>query len=419
MYQNTRRIKKLLPETISTRGCNAEYLPVAGAKLTPVSIRCRGRGGRALKSSLRVPFAVLTAVPFVMVLGNSMLIPVLPQMKSAMGITPFQVGLVITAFSLPAGILIPFAGFLSDRVGRKTIMAPALLIYGLGGDHIRVAALFLRSPYAAVLAGRVVQGIGAGGTYQLAMALTGDLFASAERSKALGGLEAANGMGKVISPVAGAAAALVAWFLPFFVYSAVAIPVGIAVWFLVKDPSVGEKQPAPLSRYGATLKKIVAGKGVPLGVSYLAGMVALFILFGVLSYISDVLEDRFGMKGVVKGLVIAIPVLGSAVTSYLSGVYMQKRLAKLSRVLVGTGLFLVAASLAVIAVTEGPYLFYASMLFIGAGTGSVLPSLNTLITSAAGSAERGLVTALYGTVRFFGVAMGPPAFNWGVRLGEP
>lgn len=66
-----------------------------------------------------------------MVLGNSMLIPVFPQMKQVMGLTQFQVGLIVTFFSVPAGILIPFAGFLSDRYGRKVIMVPALFVLSL------------------------------------------------------------------------------------------------------------------------------------------------------------------------------------------------------------------------------------------------------------------------------------------------
>lgn len=63
--------------------------------------------------------AALGAVPFIMVLGNSMLIPVLPEMQKQLGITQFQTSLVISMFSIPAGLAIPFAGFLSDRLGRK------------------------------------------------------------------------------------------------------------------------------------------------------------------------------------------------------------------------------------------------------------------------------------------------------------
>jgi len=94
-----------------------------------------------LKKQTAVQFAVLCGVPFVMVLGNSMLIPVFPQMKEVMRLTQFQVGLIVTFFSVPAGILIPLAGFLSDQYGRKTIMVPALFVYGIGG-----LVLWLRSP---------------------------------------------------------------------------------------------------------------------------------------------------------------------------------------------------------------------------------------------------------------------------------
>jgi len=171
-----------------------------------------------MEGKMKGQFAVLAAVPFVMVLGNSMLIPIFPQLKKAMHLTQFQVGLIITAFSLPAGLLIPFTGAASDHVGRKTIMAPFLALYGLGGLIAGFAALLLDNPFPVVVAGRIVQGIGAGGTYQLAMALTGDIFQSSERVKCLGYLEAANGLGKVLSPILGSLFGLISWYATFFAY---------------------------------------------------------------------------------------------------------------------------------------------------------------------------------------------------------
>ena len=168
-----------------------------------------------MKKKMALQFAILCGVPFVMVLGNSMLIPVFPQMKQAMDLTQFQVGLIITFFSLPAGILIPFAGFLSDHYGRKIIIVPALFLYGIGGLVSGFAALLLAKPFPLLLAGRVLQGLGAGGTYQLAMALTGDIF-KVKKGKALGLLEASNGLGKSISPILGAVVALIIWYAPFF-----------------------------------------------------------------------------------------------------------------------------------------------------------------------------------------------------------
>lgn len=370
-----------------------------------------------MKTESKLPFAVLAGVPFIMVLGNSMLIPILPAMKNAMDITLFQAGLIITAFSIPAGLVIPIAGLASDHWGRKCIMAPALLIYGLGGLVSGMAALLLESPFRILLAGRVIQGIGAGGTYQLAMALTGDIFQSKERTKVLGLLEAANGFGKVVSPVAGAALGLIVWFAPFFVYGALAIPVALAVWFIVKEPEKNKQTPG-LKEYLAQLINIFKQKGVPLAASFLSGMVVLFILFGVLSWLSDLLEQQYGITGFYPGLLIAIPVGTMALTSYLSGIYLQQLQAKHLKWSILIGLGTVTASMAVISLFENIYILFGALVLLGFGTGAVLPAVNTLITSAAAAEERGLVTCLYGSTRFFGVAIGPPAFGMATNLGK-
>ena len=49
------------------------------------------------------------------------------------------------------------------------------------------------------------------------------------------------------------------------------------------------------------------------------------------------------------------------------------------------------------------------MTALGLAAGLVPPAVNTLVTGAVGTAERGSVTSLYGSVRFFGTAIGPPA----------
>ena len=81
------------------------------------------------------------------------------------------------------------------------------------------------------------------------------------------------------------------------------------------------------------------------------------------------------------------------------------------------GLAAIAAALASYFLLHSTLLRLIAATVLGIGAGLVLPSLNTLITSAAGAGERGLVTCLYGTVRFFGVAIGPPVFGLSDRLG--
>lgn len=369
-----------------------------------------------MKKQTAWQFAIICGVPFVMVLGNSMLIPVFPDMERAMNLSQFQVGLIITFFSVPAGLLIPFAGFLSDQYGRKIIIVPALFLYGIGGLVSGFSALLFSSPYIPLLVGRVIQGIGAGGTYQLAMALTGDIFQTAERTKALGLLEAANGLGKVVSPILGALMALIIWYAPFFLYGVLAFPISLGLWFLVKEPE-GNTKRENLKKYWEKLKEVFADKGTLLLASYLVGMIALFLLFGLLSYVSDVLEQDYDIFGITKGFVLAIPVAAMAATSYLSGTILAQKQAMWKPVILG-GMTVTALSLAVLPLFPALIPFLVVLFVLGVSIGIILPPINTLITGAASADKRGVVTSLYGTVRFFGVAMGPPAFGLVVGMGQ-
>ncbi|MBE3599411.1 MAG: MFS transporter [Limnochordaceae bacterium] len=355
-------------------------------------------------------FAVLSLVPFIMVLGNSMLIPVLPAIRSHLHLTMVQTGLVITAFSLPAAVTIPFAGALSDRVGRKAVMVPALVLYGIGGILAGLSAWLLPGRFWPIVGARVLQGIGAGGTYQLSMALVGDMFQSTERSQALGWLEASNGLGKVVSPLLGALAALASWFLPFFLYGVLALPVAFGVHRAVREKAP-RREEGGVARYLRQIPEIARRRGAALSAAYGAGMLLLFALFGLLSLLSDELEARHRLSQLARGGIIAIPVGMMAIASFTSGRSLQTRPERLKPLSV-IGLICAAAALGALAFVSRPlWLTIALSALLGLGTGLTLPAVNTLITGAVSRDHRGVVTAFYGTVRFGGVAVGPPLFG--------
>jgi ACDE family multidrug resistance protein len=364
-----------------------------------------------MDKGLKPTIGILATVPFIMVLGNSMLIPVLPAIRENLRLSLCQTGLLITAFSVPAGIVIPFAGILSDHWGRKKIMVPALLVYGTGGLLAGLAAILCKeAAYPWLLGARIIQGVGAGGTYQLAMALAGDLIQGKERIQVLGLLEAGNGLGKVVSPLAGAAVALLAWYAPFFVYGILAFPVALAVLLVAKEPP-GRRRAPSAQAYCQSLKGIFQAKGVNLAFLFFTGMVVLFALFGLLSLVSDLLEKTYHYQVFHRGLVIAVPVLIMAVTSYLWGIILKRTPAKVLKWSLLGGLLLVAAGIFFFPVLPGLILKITATSLLGLGTGFALPALNTLVTSSVAGSERGLITCLYGTVRFFGVAVGPPVFG--------
>ncbi|WP_051530030.1 MFS transporter [Anoxybacillus tepidamans] len=353
--------------------------------------------------------AAISSIPLIMTLGNSMLIPILPRMKSEFDISQFQVSLTITVFSVTAAIFIPILGYLSDRFSRKAIIIPALFLYGIGGLLAGFASSAFSNAYIWVLIGRALQGIGAAGTAPIAMALTGDLFKGSEESKVLGLVEASNGFGKVLSPILGSLIALLVWYGVFFAFPAFCVVSIILAWIFIKEKEK-KKEPPPFGKYVKGLLSVFKHEGRWLFTAYLAGATCLFTLFGILFYLSDILEKNHQIDGVKKGLILAIPLLVMCTTSYITGAKIGKR-QRLMKILIVVGFLFMTISYATLAFFSRLIPFISILTLSSVGTGLVLPCINSFITNAVGKERRGFVTSLYGSVRFLGVAIGPPVFG--------
>ncbi|MCF3943246.1 MFS transporter [Oceanobacillus alkalisoli] len=348
------------------------------------------------------------SVPLMMTLGNSMLIPVLPEMKSSLGLSQLQVSLIITVFSIAAAIMIPIVGYLSDRYSRKIIMLPSLILFACGALLAGIGAALFDS-YAWILVGRGIQGIGAAGCAPIAMALIGDLFSGGERSRVLGIFEASNGLGKVLSPIFGSLLALIVWHAVFFVFPVLSLIAAVLVWIFVKEKK-NRQAPPPFRKYARGLLSVFKLEGRWLLTAYLAGGTCLFTLFGILFYLSDVLETTYHIDGLLKGLILAIPLLVMVSTSYLTGSKIGSNLVRMKRFSIIGLLFMTISYSSLIWLTSlVPFLFGLALSSVGAGL--TLPCMNSLITGAVGKERRGFVSSLYGSVRFVGVALGPPIFT--------
>mgnify|MGYP001175439704 CR=1 FL=1 len=348
------------------------------------------------------------SIPLIMTLGNSMLIPIFPEMKSALKLSQMQVSLTITVFSIAAAIFIPILGYLSDRFSRKIIIVPSLIVFGLGGLLAGFSAAIFSNAYVWILIGRTLQGIGAAGTAPIAMALTGDLFKGSERSRVLGLVEASNGLGKVLSPILGSLLGLIVWYSVFFAFPAICLISIILCWIFIKEKSF-RQAPPPFRKYLLGLLSVFKLEGRWLFVTYLAGGTCLFTLFGILFYLSDILEEKHDIDGVIKGLILAIPLLFMVTTSYITGSKIGKDKEKMKKLmLIGFSFMSISYGLLVLFEKLVPFLLILALSSVGAGL--ILPCVNSLITGSVGKERRGFVTSLYGSVRFIGVAIGPPIF---------
>ena len=371
----------------------------------------------------RLAVLALAFIPFIMTLGNSMLIPILPLMEKEMDVTKLQTSYIITVYSIVAIFCIPIAGYLSDRFGRKKVIIPSLILTGIGGLVTGIAAWKMEDPYTVVLIGRILQGIGASGAMPIVIPLVGDLFKDNEEASAtLGIIETSNTVGKVVSPILGSLLAGVIWFLPFLSIPVLSLIALLLIIFFIKNNN-DEEEPPSFKAYFKQIKDAFSEHKRWLFAVFIIGAILMFILFGILFYLSNILEDDFNHTGVKKGFLLAIPLLALAITSYISGKVIKDNLS-LMKWLVFSGISLSGISVLFLFWFDHFIPLLIIFLICGVGIGASLPSLDSLITKTLDESVRGIITSIYSAMRFIGVAAGPPVVaalmddkvNWLISL---
>lgn len=354
-----------------------------------------------------------------MTLGNSMLIPTLPLMKRELAVTSFQISLIITLYSVVAIVLIPIAGYMSDVFGRKKIIIPSLFIAAVGGLLCGTAHWFAGAyTFAVILIGRCIQGIGAAGGLPIVLPLVGDMFKKEQDvSRGLGIVETSNTFGKVLSPIAGSLLALLSWYAVFLSIPVLCLISILLVAFLVKvPPAAKDKEKPKFSAFLQSLVNIAKVKGRWLSAIFLIGIIGMLVLFAVLFYLSTLLEELYGIDGVPKGGLLAVPLSALCLASYLTGKWIGEDKLRMKWVTV-IGLVILTASMLFMA-WFGITTLWLLLLVVGIGgigIGIALPCLDALITEGIEKEQRGTVSSVYSSMRFIGVAAGPPLMSIGMK----
>lgn len=339
----------------------------------------------------------LAFIPLVMTLGNSMLIPVLPTIEKQLNISSFQSSMIITVYSVVAIFLIPIAGYLSDKIGRKKVIIPSLIIVGVGGIISSFAAWKLDNPYTVILIGRFLQGIGASGAFPVVIPTVGDMFKEEDQvSKGLGIIETANTFGKVLSPILGALLAYIIWYVPFMAIPILSLIAILFVLFLVKKPKhTNEEEKENFKSFLIAIKEIFKNNAKWLFAVFIIGGINMFVLFSFLFHLSSILEDDYQMNSILKGFTLAIPLLLLSIASFIGGKKIgQNKLAMKWIILIGNSMASIA--LLFVRANSSLVLLLTFLTIAGIGIGASLPCLDALITE--GIEKKSVVRSLLSIV---------------------
>jgi len=343
---------------------------------------------------------VILSSSLIGVMGVSLLSPVLPSLRSVFAISDSQVGLVITAYTLPGIFLTPFMGLVADRLGRRQVIIPLLFLFGAAGVGISFAGSFTE-----VLVLRFVQGIGASALVTLAVTLIGDFYDGGRRNAVMGLNGSMIGAGAAVYPLIGGALAGIRWNVPFLFFGT-AILVGAAAVFVLDEPEQGAA--AGVTEYLRRVRDVVI---LPEALAIFAVILVVFFVFygAVLTALPLLLSDEFGLAADEIGPILAMVSLASATVSSQYGRVSQWRTAS---ELLALGFVAYGTSLLGVWLAPSPVFVGASLLGFGVGFGVVMPSIDTtMVTLVSGDLRAGMMGMRTSMLRL-GQTLGPVAFTF-------
>lgn len=392
-----------------------------------------------MQNAARARFAIFLTV-FVDLLGFGIVIPLLPLYAKGIAAHPsgwmegvnrffgladpgaFWAGVAFLSFSLMQFIATPLLGRLSDLVGRRPVLWISLM-----GSALGYLVLAMTNQYEWVLAARILDGI-TGGNISVAQAAMADTTKPEERSKALGMIGAAFGLGFVIGPaLAGILSGSAVghrmleqhgWHLPFFVAAGLSALASLMVLATLPEtltPELREKAKSQEGR-GHALVRAFQRPGMPavLGVALLA-MTGFAMMEGTFAFLGNA---RFGFAQKQIGWLFAF--IGILIVLYQGGLVrvVSKRMPERPAMIFGLGFMVLG--LLLLPRTAWMWPFLLSMVPLAWGSGMNGTATLALASQLSPAEEQGgifgVLNAMQGLGRIVGPFLGTLCFaKWGFK----
>jgi len=155
---------------------------------------------------------ILIFSEFLVCLGISLVIPVMPFIKNDLHLTATDMGIMNALFALAQFVASPIIGRVSDKIGRKPVLTAGLFLY-----MVSEVLFALTNQLWVFNVSRVVGGLSAAMVVPTAMAMASDITTKRQRAKVIGWLSAAFSGGLILGPGIGGILAGISYKTPFWV----------------------------------------------------------------------------------------------------------------------------------------------------------------------------------------------------------
>jgi DHA1 family tetracycline resistance protein-like MFS transporter len=180
-------------------------------------------------------FSIILVV-FIDLLGFSLILPLLPYYAKTFNANQTTTGILIASYAVMQLIGAPILGRLSDRFGRRPI-----LLLSVFGTFLGFLLLGFANALWMLFVSRIVDGL-TGGNLSVAQAYISDVTDTKDRSKGLGMIGAAFGLGFIIGPVTGGLLSQWGYAVPAFVAAAISFINLILIYSWLPESLTEEKR---------------------------------------------------------------------------------------------------------------------------------------------------------------------------------
>ncbi|HEY2642962.1 MAG TPA: MFS transporter, partial [Galbitalea sp.] len=362
---------------------------------------------------------------------------------------------LFSVYLLVQAVTVPVYSKLADTIGRKPVMLIGIGLFLLGSV---LCGLAWSMP--ALIAFRVVQGLGAGAVAPMSITIAGDIYTLQERAKAQGYLASVWAIASVVGPTLGGIFAEFNWRWIFFVNVPLCILAAIMIARTLHENIVKTRHKidylgASLITTSLTLLILAVLEGgvawawdspISIAAFALGGlMLAAFvfvetrasepvlplwvfsrrllvstafvglgvgaIVIGLSAYVPTYLEGALGVPPIVAGLALAALTLGWPLSAALSGRFYL-RIGFRNTVLIGLVLAIIGSvALAFFADTPSVAIVASACFVIGLGMGLIAVPALVAAQSSVQWNERGVVTGAQLFSRSIGSAIGVAIFG--------
>lgn len=363
-------------------------------------------------TSSRRSLIILFGTLIVVMMGFGMVIPLLGFYVKRFAAGGAALGLLMSSYAITQFFFAPLWGNLSDRFGRKPILAIGIL-----GNALSQLWFGLATQLWMLFAARILAGVLSSATLPTAMAYIGDSTTEEQRGGGMGILGAAMGVGMVIGPGLGGLLARDSLSRPFFLAAGLSVLALLLVLIYLPESLAPAKRSRELQRRGSQFSIMSEALNSPIRILLIVTTLMSFGLTNFESVFSLYALERYAYGPERVGFILMLIGLTSAVVQAALTGLLSRSIGEVNILRVS----LLVSALGFIAMTFATSYAWviATTLFFILGNAMLRPATASLISKRTPSGQgvsMGLNNAFMSLGRILGPLWAGFTFDLGIQL---